>query len=93
MPVYVVNYFYAAAEEHLAEVRPQHRAWLTGQLEAGNLLASGPMVGYPAALLIWRASDVDALSALLDRDPFDQANMIGERTISEWNAIFGPFSS
>lgn len=93
MAFYAVNYFYAAEPEHLAEVRPQHRAWLASQLEAGNLLASGPMVGYPAALLIWQADDVEALAALLDQDPFDLANMIGERTISEWNPILGPFTS
>jgi hypothetical protein len=93
MAVFVVNYFYSADPEHVAEVRPQHRAWLKEQFDAGRLLANGPMVGLPTALLIWRADDVESLAELLDQDPFDQANMIGERTIAEWNPIYGPFSN
>ena len=83
---------YAASAEDLAAVRPIHREWLAEQLEAGALLASGPMVDMPTALLIWRAESLEALSALLDQDPFDIAGFIGERTIAEWNPVFGPWS-
>lgn len=83
---------YAASAEDLAAVRPTHREWLAEQLEAGALLASGPMVDMPTALLIWRAESLEALSALLDQDPFDIAGFIGERTIAEWNPVFGPWS-
>ena len=77
----------------MAEVRPIHRAWLTQQLEAGTLLASGPMVENPGALLIFKAESVEALAGLLDQDPFDQAGCIGERVINQWNPVFGPWSS
>jgi len=30
---------------------------------------------------------------LLDQDPFEIAGMIGERTLEQWNPIFGPFSA
>mgnify|MGYP000267003388 FL=1 len=83
---------YAASAEDLSAVRPTHREWLAEQLEAGALLASGPMVDMPTALLIWRAESLEALSALLDQDPFDIAGFIGERTIAEWNPVFGPWS-
>jgi uncharacterized protein YciI len=67
--------------------------WLAEQLESGALLASGPMVDRPAALLIFRANSIEELNALLDQDPYEQAGVIGERTIEEWNPVFGPFSS
>ena len=92
MNTYAVNYFYVADDETMSEVRPIHRAWLTQQLEAGNLLASGPMVDNPGALLIFKAESVEALAGLLDQDPFDQAGCIGERVINQWNPVFGPWS-
>jgi uncharacterized protein YciI len=65
---------------------------LAEQLAAGALLASGPMIDMPTALLIWRADSLESLSQLLDQDPFDIAGFIGERTIAEWNPVFGPWS-
>jgi uncharacterized protein YciI len=51
------------------------------------------MVNNPTALLIWRAESVEALASILDEDPFDIAGYIGERTITEWNPVFGPWSA
>jgi uncharacterized protein YciI len=50
------------------------------------------MVDNPTALLIWRAESLQELASLLDQDPFDIAGFIGERTITEWNPVFGPWS-
>lgn len=92
MSIYAVNYFYAASNEALAEVRPIHREWLAALYENGSLLASGPLVDNPGALLIFKSESAEALSALLDNDPFDIAGFIGERVITEWNPIYGPWS-
>jgi uncharacterized protein YciI len=50
------------------------------------------MVDMPGALLIWRAESLEALSTTLNADPFDIAGFIGERTIAEWNPVFGPWA-
>lgn len=92
MKIFAVNYFYVADSETMAEVRPIHRAWLTQQLDAGILLASGPMVDTAEALLIFKSESVESLAGLLDQDPFDQAGCIGERVINQWNPVFGPWS-
>ena len=92
MTVFAVTYHYGATPEELDAVRPTHRAWLSEQLAAENLLASGPMVGVPIALLIWRSNSLEELNDLLNLDPFDQAGFIAERTITEWNPVFGPWS-
>ncbi|MDE2592136.1 MAG: hypothetical protein KGL41_04710 [Actinomycetales bacterium] len=92
MKTFAVTYTYAASAEELSAVRPIHREWLAKQLASGALLASGPMVDMPTALLIWRAESLEELSRLLDQDPFDIAGFIGERTIAEWNPVFGPWS-
>ena len=74
-------------------VRPTHRAWLVEQLDAGKLLASGPLVDRSGALLIVKGESLAEVAALLDQDPFDIAGFIGERDIVEWNPVFGPWSN
>jgi uncharacterized protein YciI len=92
MPVFVVTYGYDADPIELNQVRPTHREWLAKLLEEGTLLASGPMVDRPAALLVFKANSIEEVNTLLDSDPFELAGMIGERTIEAWNPVFGPFS-
>jgi len=93
MSTFAVTYTFSAEPNEVNQIRPTHRVWLAEQLESGALLASGPMVDRPAALLIFRANSIEELNALLDQDPYEQAGVIGERTIEEWNPVFGPFSS
>jgi uncharacterized protein YciI len=92
MSVFVVTYTYGNDPIELNQIRPDHRVWLGQQFEAKSLLASGPMVDRQAGLLIWESNSIEELNALLDQDPFEIAGMIAERTIEEWNPIFGPFS-
>lgn len=92
MANFAVTYKYVGDEALINEIRPVHREWLSIQLAAGALLASGPMVNRPAALLIWKAESIEALNKLLDNDPFEIAGAITERTIEEWNTVFGPWS-
>ncbi len=91
MSVYVVTYSYSADPIELNQIRPSHREWLAEQLEAGRLLASGPMTDRPAGLLIWQAASIEELNDLLNQDPFELAGMIAERSIEQWNPVFGPF--
>ena len=93
MPIFAVTYLYTAPTKQIAEIRPIHRAWLSKLLEQNVLLASGPMVDTPEALLIFRSESAEELAKLLDNDPFDIAGCIGSRTIQRWNPVFGPFSS
>jgi uncharacterized protein YciI len=93
MPVFAVRYVYSATSDQLNAIRPIHREWLAGLLDKGQLLASGPMVDNPEALLIFVSESAIELSALLDHDPFDIAGFIGSRSVQQWNPVLGPFSS
>ena len=93
MPIFAVTYLYTAPANQVDEIRPIHRAWLSELLEMNILLASGPMVDTPEALLIFRSESAEELATLLDNDPFDIAGFIGSRSIQNWNPVFGPFSS
>ena len=93
MSIYAVTYNFSSDPDEVNQIRPTHRVWLSEQLDNGSLLASGPMVDRPAALLIFKADSIEELNALLDQDPYEIAGVIGERTIEAWNPVFGPFSS
>jgi uncharacterized protein YciI len=93
MSTFAVTYTFSAEPDEVNQIRPTHRVWLAEQLEQGSLLASGPMVDRPAALLIFKSDSIEELNALLDQDPYEVAGVIGERTIEAWNPVFGPFSS
>jgi uncharacterized protein YciI len=93
MSTFAVTYTFSAEPDEVNQIRPTHRVWLAEQLEAGSLLASGPMVDRPAALLIFKSDSIEELNTLLDQDPYEIAGVIGERTIEAWNPVFGPFTS
>jgi uncharacterized protein YciI len=93
MPIFAVTYLYTAPTNQIDEIRPIHRVWLSELLEQNVLLASGPMVDTPEALLIFRSESAEELAKLLDNDPFEIAGCIGSRTIQSWNPVFGPFGS
>lgn len=92
MPIFAVTYSYSAEPEELSEIRPVHREFLAKLMEQGDLLASGPMVDVPGALLILKSDSVEAVAKTLDADPFEIAGFIGERAITQWNPVFGPWS-
>lgn len=62
MTVFAVEYTYDTARtDDLAAMRPRHREFLAGLVEAGSLVASGPWLdnAAPGALLLVLAEDVD----------------------------------
>ena len=91
MTVYAVQYTYTDDTATLDAVRPEHRAFLRSCLEAGSLLASGPLEG-GRALLLLVAPDRDALAALLARDPFAAASVIAAVEAAEWKPVIGPWA-
>ncbi|MCX4094298.1 YciI family protein [Nocardia sp. alder85J] len=93
MPIFAVHYTYTEAtvpgrDRH----RPQHRAWLAGQAEAGVVLTTGPYTDGSGALLLFRADDAEALEKLLAQDPFAQNGVIDAVRFAEWQPVFGAFA-
>lgn len=96
MKTFAVEYSYDITRTHeMDALRPQHRAFLRGLLEAGILLASGPWVdgAAPGALLLVRAENRDGVLRLLDDDPFHRAHVISHRSARAWDPTIGPFAS
>ncbi|AJT40536.1 YciI family protein [Psychromicrobium lacuslunae] len=90
MSVYAVEYTYvaetaAARDQH----RPEHRNWLSSQVEAGKILVSGPYPDGSGALIIFRAETIEELEDLLTQDPFAIQGCITGHQIKAWNPIIG----
>lgn len=93
MTLFVVTYSHPDAEgwqKHVAA----HVAYLRELLAQGVLRASGPVEGGPhrAALLIIAADNIDALEAIVDRDPFALHGLIDDMEVRQWDPIFGAFN-
>lgn len=93
MSIFAVRYTYDERTEVRDTVRPEHRAWLAGQADAGVLLGSGPFTdGAPGALLVLRADDEDALRAVLAQDPFAREGLVAGTDVRGWDVVLGPWS-
>ncbi|WNB87023.1 YciI family protein [Cellulomonas sp. ATA003] len=94
MTVYAVQYTYDDRTDVRDRFRPEHRAYLGGLVESGELLSSGPWAdGAPGALLVLSAPSTAEVERLLDADPFAREGVVAERSIREWTPVLGVWSS
>ncbi len=83
----VVTYIEDAGR--VSEIRPTHREYLSGLLEAGKLYKSGPFPDGSGALIIYEAEDLSEAQVLLANDPFSKSGIITGVTLKEWNIVMG----
>jgi uncharacterized protein YciI len=94
MTTFAVRYTYDQRSDVRDEIRPEHRAYLSGLAERGLLHGSGPFAdGAPGALLAFETTDRAALEVLLADDPFARAGVIAEVEIREWTLVLGPWAA
>ncbi len=92
MPTFAVTYAYSdSSSANRDTVRPAHVEFLRTQFETGRLLKSGPFgpEEAPGALLIIAGDSKADVESLMDQDPFQQAGLVEERTVRQWNIFFG----
>ncbi|BCK54544.1 YciI family protein [Nocardia wallacei] len=93
MPIFAVHYTYSAAtaparDEH----RPAHRAWLSGLVDQGVVLSTGPYPDGSGALILFRAADAAAMEKLLAEDPFARQGVIDAKRFVQWQPVMGAFA-
>lgn len=92
MTLFAVEYVYDSERTRdLDTLRPKHREFLKGLLDAGTLVASGPWAdaAAPGALLLVHGADHDAVLATMNDDPFHRAHLILRRTARAWSPVLG----
>ncbi len=94
MSIFAVRYTYDERADVRDAVRPEHRAWLAGQADAGVLLGSGPFTtGAPGALLVLRAPDEAAVREVLAQDPFAREGLVADVEVRGWDVVLGPWAA
>ena len=93
MAFYAVEYVYnPSMTETMDEVRPTHRAFLSGLLEQGINIASGPLVGeIPGALILINAESQADVERILNEDPVYVAAVIQARHSRGGTPVSGAF--
>jgi len=86
MPYFMTTYSYTADTQSRLALRPRHRQWLLS-LGDTNVL-SGP-TDTATGILVFEATDADAVHALLDQDPFHAGGVIRAREVVQWTPMTG----
>ncbi len=90
MPIFAVHYAYdASTATERGEALADHRAWLSGLVDAGTLLASGRYVDGSGSLMVCRGADAAEVRELQQADPFAKAGLIAGVRVQEWLTVFG----
>ncbi|EOM77086.1 hypothetical protein DW322_12485 [Rhodococcus rhodnii] len=90
MPIFVVHYSYAPEQAADRDrVRPDHRSWLSGLVEEGVVVSTGPLADGSGAVLLLRGDDEAAVRSVLEHDPFATAGLVASMRLAEWTPVLG----
>jgi len=94
MKFYAVHFVHYDSEGWKDKLQ-SHLDYLKGLVEKGILRASGPLKGTPvrSGLLIFSAQSREEVIEAMNGDPFMTHGLVNEMTITEWDPVFGTFSS
>jgi hypothetical protein len=72
----------------IAKARPAHRQYLTGLIEQGKLVISGPFAGDGGAILVYEAENPEQVETMITEDPFAKHGVFLSWEIRAWNVVF-----
>ncbi len=90
---------YAAIIEYLPDpakvqaVRPEHRQYLQGLRQKGQLAIAGPFTDGSGGLLIYETASTEEAEQLLRKDPFFREGIFVKWVLRPWNPVMGEVSS
>lgn len=87
MAYFAAVWTYGDDVERRQEVRPSHREYLTGLVEQGKILMSGPFTDDSGAVVIYDVADLSEAQELMSNDPFAQKGIIVDATVKEWKVV------
>ena len=91
MPLFVLVYRYVDDAGAVAARRPEHRAYLRGLADSGELLLAGPLdaPGPPSGLLVFDVDSSARVEELSNADPFHVQGLVEERSVRPWALSIG----
>ena len=88
MPLFIVTIEYTKPMDLVEQHTPDHRAFLAGLKEKGQLLASGPFDPRTGGMLIMQADSAEGADAITREDPF-RKNEIAKYDVRGWKPTIG----
>lgn len=73
----------------VSEIRPAHRAYLSGLLDAGKIVCAGPFLDDFGALIVYEAETKEAAEELIRADPFNANGVFVRWDVRPWKTVFG----
>lgn len=89
MTYFIVTYTYGD-KDLIQQTRPQHRDFINGLKDNGDVIAAGPFAGDSQSVIIVRLPEnttQDDAEALLADDPYLAAGALADRDFREWNPV------
>lgn len=80
---------YVEDKPRIKGLAAEHRAYLRGLLEAGQLFAAGPFADDLGALWILEADSLESANEIVQGDPFNAAGLFSKsevRALNYWSA-------
>lgn len=92
MALFAVMYSYVEDDEFVATHRPEHRSYLRGLADAGELVVAGPFggPGPPGGLLVLDVASPEQANEIVDADPFYRRGVIVHRSERSWTLSVNP---
>jgi uncharacterized protein YciI len=86
MTLFAVIYRYVDDEEFVSTHRPEHRSYLRGLADAGELVAAGPFAGpgTSGGLVVLDVASPERAAEIADHDPFYRRGVIADRSVRSW---------
>jgi uncharacterized protein YciI len=92
MALFAVIYRYVDDDEFVSAHRPEHRSYLRGLADAGELVVAGPFggPGTPGGLLVLDVASPGRAAEIADEDPFYRRGVIADRSVRSWTLSVNP---
>lgn len=87
MAYFAAVWTYGDDTDRRQDVRPKHREYLSGLVEQGKVLMSGPFGDDSGAIVIYDVADLSEAQELMANDPFAQNGIIVDATVKTWKVV------
>ena len=91
MSLFALVYSYTDDVDLVATHRPEHRAYLQGLFDKGQLLVAGPLgrPGPARGLLVLDVDSEDDVRRIAEVDPFTAHDVVIDYSVGSWTLSFG----
>ena len=92
MAYFIVDTKYIEDADKVAAVRPAHREYMTGYIDAGQAVGAGPWGDGRGGVYVLKVDDRADADKIIENDPLTREGIVVEQTVREWKCAIGPWA-